>query len=444
MAPAFFTTSPVQIPLTSSVPPARSLDPGRARRFPARTPDCGDPGDRCTMAPMKRPVVVIAVGGRRWSAASVLALVRRPPGTRFRRLIADGDAALGRGPDLRRPSRPSAAPSRCKPRLDARLSQARRHLPAARRARRPHCATSAQAATLDPTAPRPLELLGDVNCARRRYDRAVERYRGYLALDDRAPRVLYKLALATIAAGDAARRDRAAPAGAWRSTTGWPKRTTCSASAPLSARRDRRGRRARSNGRSTLNPAFDAAREELADLYAALGRDARRASSSSKRWPRSSRRGPSARRAGLAYARAGRTDTARRRRSARAAERFPTSRRSYTALGRVWLDWPRRRRSRRALSKALEALQPAASARPRRARRWRSTAARCSLATASARRRRTRAASEPSLAAARSTRDRRFRDARRHARRGARCGTRATRGDALALRASRPRSTHGR
>ena len=42
---------------------------------------------------------------------------------------------------------------------------------------------------LDPTAPRPLELLGDVNAAMGRQAGAIEQYQAYLAIDDRAPRV---------------------------------------------------------------------------------------------------------------------------------------------------------------------------------------------------------------------------------------------------------------
>ena len=53
-----------------------------------------------------------------------------------------------------------------------------------------------RAAELDPLAPRPLELLGDVNYSLLRYDRAAEEYQKYIALDDRSPRLLYKLALA--------------------------------------------------------------------------------------------------------------------------------------------------------------------------------------------------------------------------------------------------------
>ena len=58
-----------------------------------------------------------------------------------------------------------------------------------------------QAAEIDPGAPRPRELLGDVNYARHRYPPAAEHYQAYVDLDDRSPRVLYKLALARYRAG---------------------------------------------------------------------------------------------------------------------------------------------------------------------------------------------------------------------------------------------------
>jgi tetratricopeptide (TPR) repeat protein len=52
------------------------------------------------------------------------------------------------------------------------------------------------ASLLDPTATRPLEQLGDVHYAQQRYANAADRYAAYVRLDDRSPRVLYKLALA--------------------------------------------------------------------------------------------------------------------------------------------------------------------------------------------------------------------------------------------------------
>src|SRR3989442_13202886 len=49
------------------------------------------------------------------------------------------------------------------------------------------------ASALDPSATRPLELLGDVNVTLGRYQRATEHYRRFITLDDRSPRVLFKL-----------------------------------------------------------------------------------------------------------------------------------------------------------------------------------------------------------------------------------------------------------
>src|SRR4029079_5498394 len=57
------------------------------------------------------------------------------------------------------------------------------------------------AASLDPTAPRPLEALGDVLYQLQRYERAAEAYASNLRLDDRSAAVSYKLALAQYRAG---------------------------------------------------------------------------------------------------------------------------------------------------------------------------------------------------------------------------------------------------
>jgi hypothetical protein len=61
-----------------------------------------------------------------------------------------------------------------------------------------------RASEIDPLAPRSHELLGDANYAWSRFDRAADRYQRYVALDDRSPRVLYKLALARYSSGQPA------------------------------------------------------------------------------------------------------------------------------------------------------------------------------------------------------------------------------------------------
>ena len=58
-----------------------------------------------------------------------------------------------------------------------------------------------RASALAPEATRPLEQLGDVSQALGRHEEAAGHYAAYVARDDRAPRVLYKLALAHHRAG---------------------------------------------------------------------------------------------------------------------------------------------------------------------------------------------------------------------------------------------------
>src|SRR5207237_4094967 len=58
------------------------------------------------------------------------------------------------------------------------------------------------AAALDPTATRPLDELGDVMYQRQRFRLAAEIYESCLKLDERSPRIAYKLALARYKDGD--------------------------------------------------------------------------------------------------------------------------------------------------------------------------------------------------------------------------------------------------
>jgi superkiller protein 3 len=212
-----------------------------------------------------------------------------------------------------------------------------------------------QAIELDPSATRPRELLGDVNYARNRFPSAVEHYAAYVALDDSSPRILYKLALAHYRAGQ--------PSIAIR----WLKRAVtldenfaeahyllglCQRDAQESA-----GALASLKRAIALAPALLAAREELADLYLRVGRaqdwleqlEALRALD------------PSPARdvtLGLAYAKAGQAERAVLT-LRHAAERHPTYKKTYVALGRVWLDAALARNDRVELAKALEALQNA-------------------------------------------------------------------------------------
>ena len=108
-------------------------------------------------------------------------------------------------------------------------------------------------------------------CAPLRYDRAAARYQAYLAIDDQAPRVLYKLGFVRYNGRPARGGDRRAAQGARARRA---VRRSGIRPRPLPARRAAPGRRraVRSSRRSRIQPALLPAREELAELYGALGR----------------------------------------------------------------------------------------------------------------------------------------------------------------------------
>jgi tetratricopeptide (TPR) repeat protein len=214
-----------------------------------------------------------------------------------------------------------------------------------------------RASEIDPAATRPLEELGDAYLADtpHRYGAAAERYQDYVKLDNRAPRVLYKLAFARYNEGRAAQAidalqraiavdDRFAEA---YYLLGLYQRD----SQHLEAARTALERAIE------LQPTLLQARDELADLYGALGKTESRLAqlaALSILDPGPSREVT----LGLAYARAGQAERAVQT-LGRATERFPDHRYAYVALGRVWLEMAQARGDRVALSKAIEALEGA-------------------------------------------------------------------------------------
>ncbi len=212
-----------------------------------------------------------------------------------------------------------------------------------------------KAAELDPVAPRPLELLGDVNYGLRRYDRAAELYQSYVELDDRSPRVLYKLALAHYSA----RRPRASIAPLNEAIAIDDRFAEAFYLLGLCLR-DVENYKDSLRALETsvrLSPALVPARQELADLYGRMGRAEDRIGQLEALLglePGASRQVS----LGLAYARAGQFDRAVTT-LGRAAERYPDDSSTYVALGRVWLEKAQARPDRVDLSKALGALQGA-------------------------------------------------------------------------------------
>jgi tetratricopeptide (TPR) repeat protein len=211
-----------------------------------------------------------------------------------------------------------------------------------------------RAATLDPLATQPRELLGDVNYTLGRYLRAVEHYSEYLDLDDRSPRLLYKVALSSFQLGEpkaAISSLRKAVAMDPRFAEGYYLLGICLRDSQQTIEAARSLQRA-----VAIQPALLQAREQLADIFAKLGRPeerARQLEALAALDPRASREVS----LGLGYARGGQLDRAVMR-LGQAAERFPDDGLTYVALGRVWLERAARG-DRVDLNKALRALETA-------------------------------------------------------------------------------------
>jgi tetratricopeptide (TPR) repeat protein len=299
-------------------------------------------------------LVVVTVAVAALVGAGVLGWFEVRQAREFRRLLAVGDAALGHDQTSAAIEAYSGAIAL---RRDSMLGWLKRGDTYRRRGEYPSALRDLQqAVALDPTAPRPIELLGDVTDAIGQHARAVELYSRFIALDDRAPQVLYKLALAhyrdghPAAAMDPLRKvlaaDRDLPEGQYllglcERDTGHPDRAAVAFARAIA-----------------LNPAFAPAREELAALDVTLGR--RR--ESLEQLDALTALIPDAERLielAVVYARSGRPDTAVLTLE-RAAESYPDSAQVYLALARIWLDLAEGERDPGARQKAAGALREAA------------------------------------------------------------------------------------
>ena len=216
------------------------------------------------------------------------------------------------------------------------------------------------AAAIDPSAVRPLDELGDVFYQRQRFKNAADTYADCLRVDDRSPHITYKLALARYRDGDVDAA-LAAVRQAVRLDDGIPE-----AHYLLGLCLREQGQLAAAQialeQTVTLSPGMIPAREELADLYGALGRRAEELEQLQVLAALDRDHVQRQVAVGLAHARAGHDDLAVLTLGS-ALERTPDQPLIYGALGEVWLDIARRDPKRPdALSKALEALERAASA----------------------------------------------------------------------------------
>ena len=275
----------------------------------------------------------------------------------FRRLIAEGDAAL----DANRTSEAIEAFSGALAFKPGSMLAHLQRAEAYRRGERDLAAAlrdAGEASNLDPTAPQPIELLGDVSAAMGRYDEAVDHYDRYLQLDDRSTRVLYKVALAYVRQGQANRGIEPL-----RRAIGLDDRFAEAHYLLGLALRDRGNndqaltelRRA-----IALDAALIPAREELADLSLSRGGRVREAVDQLEAIAALEPSRPE-RVVDVAYAlaRNGQREAALLTLN-RAAERHPGSSALLAALGRIWLEMAAAENDSSAIRKAIAALQPQA------------------------------------------------------------------------------------
>ena len=300
--------------------------------------------------------LVASVAGAILLAGAVFAWNAVREEREFRRLIAAGDTALARNQTYEAIEAFSGALAL---KHDSMLAYLKRGDSYRRRGELGSALRDLrEASTLDPTSTRALELLGDVNVAMGRYERAADVYRRFLVIDDRAPQVLYKLALAYYRNGQTTRAvdplqrsvaldDRFAEAHYLLALCLKDQKHTPQAMASLGRALD-------------LNPALRPAREELAALDFAQGKTRDGIEQLEALAALEPARPERLVAVGLAYARLGRTDSAIAT-LGRAAERYPEADVVYEALGRVWLTSAETHQDPVALTKALQALEPAAA-----------------------------------------------------------------------------------
>lgn len=327
-----------------------SLDPETASKF---RPGCYD------KVLVRKTIAGLAAGLLIVVAAAALAYQIAARQRDYRALVVRGDTALRDDQSFAAIEAYSGAIAL---RPDSMLGYLRRGQTYRRRADRGDLESAARdfrkAASLDPSASRPLEELGDVRYQLQQYERAIEAYDAAARLDDRSPGLLYKTALARYRHGDL---DGAM--GALTQTLRLDDRLPDAHYLLGLCLRDKR-RTAEAvkafEKAVALSPALVAAREELADLYGGLDRktdEIDQLTLLAGLDPSHVQRRVAV---ALAHARARRWDAAVMTLSG-ALERAPDDPALYQAIGQVWLESAQARGDRVDLSKARVALARVAS-----------------------------------------------------------------------------------
>jgi tetratricopeptide (TPR) repeat protein len=296
-------------------------------------------------------VVLCGVG-----AAAILAEQAVERDREYRRLIVQGDEAQHRGQTFVAIEAYSEAIALNRGAMLGYLKRGQAHQ---RRGDTPDTLAAAlrdlrAAAALDPSSTRTLEQLGDVNTKLQRYANAVESYEAYIRLDDQAPTVFYKLALAARGAGrltraESALRQAIALHAAFHEAH-------YALGLCLKEREQLVDARASFERAVTLAPAFIPAREELAELHRLQERRRDEIDQLAALAALDPQRPERLVALGLAYFRSGNRERAVITLS-QAAERFPRHPLVYTALGRVWLTAAEDYGDSTDVRKALEALE---------------------------------------------------------------------------------------
>jgi protein O-GlcNAc transferase len=303
---------------------------------------------------VNRPIVV-AVGAMALAASLAFVSLDARQQREYRRLLAVGDDAVARGKTLEAIEAFSGALTPKPDSMIARLMRGETYRQQGEFSSAVRDLT--EAAALDPTAPRPLELLGDALAAMGQHQAAAMHYDRSLRLDDRAPRVVYKLGLAHYRSGDILQAIESL-----RRAVSLDDRLAQAHYLLGVCLRDRRPRSQAERAllrAVELDPALAAAREELVTLYTDSGRQRQAIEQLEALSALEPNRPERLVRVGLAYARLGRHDAAVLT-LGRAAERHPDSSLVFTALGRVWLDFAENERDQEALDKAIAVLEPLA------------------------------------------------------------------------------------